>query len=284
MDYYQIRHLSNTDLKQMHRTFLEAFIDYPVPMHLNYSQFESRMLCKLNINFKYSVGAFSGEKLVGFLFNTLNSFQNVATLYNGGTGVLPGHRGNGLTLKMYDYLGAAGVPSAERFLLETLTSNRYAIEAYEKIGFKKKRYFLCFKLGSKIPASDQRTYDARVGSLASWQKYAELDTLEGCFSDSFGQLRYNHKLEKVLECYIENKMAGYLIFQPDQGRISRIAVTPGFRRKGAGTFLISQAYKQSGKRPLYLINVPAEATGLHQFLINKGFENQINQFEMERVV
>lgn len=284
MEHYQIRHLSSTDLKQMHRTFLEAFIDYAVPMQLTYSQFESRMLYKLNINFKYSVGAFSGEKLVGFLFNTFNSFQNIATLYNGGTGVLPGHRGNGLTIKMYDYLCSAGVPSAERFLLETLTSNKHAIKAYEKIGFRKKRYFLCFKLGSKIPAIDHGVYNVRTGSLDCWQKYDELDTIEGCFSNSFGQLRYNHKLEKVMECYIENEMVGYLIFQPDQGRISRIAVAPGFRRKGAGTFLIYQAYKQSGKRPLYLINVPGEATDLHQFFINKGFENQVNQFEMERLV
>ena len=284
MEHYQIRHLSDTDLRQMHRTFLEAFIDYPVPMHLTYSQFESRMLYKLHINFKYSVGAFSGGKLVGFLFNTLNSFQNIATLYNGGTGVLPGHRGNRLTLKMYDYLHSTGILSAKRFLLETLTSNKYAIETYEKIGFRKKRYFLCFKLHSKIPAMNQGEYKVSTGSLDDWQKYAELDTIEGCFSNSFGQLRYNQKLERVLECYLENEMVGYLIFQPDQGRISRIAVAPGFRRKGAGTFLIHQAYILSGKRPLYLINVPAEATDLHQFLINKGFENQVNQFEMERLV
>ena len=268
----------------MHRTFLEAFTDYPVPMQLTYSQFESRMLNKLNINFNYSVGAFSGEKLVGFLFNTFNYFQNVATLYNGGTGVLPGHRGNGLTKKMYDYLFSTPVPSAERFLLETLTSNQYAIEAYDRIGFRKKRYFLCFKLGSKITVKNPGVYDVRTGSLASWQKYAELDSVEGCFSSSFSQLRYNHTLEKVLECYANDEMVGYLVFQPDQGRISRIAVAPGSRRKGAGTYLLFQAYEQSRRRPLYLINIPEEATDLHQFLINNGFENQVNQFEMERLI
>lgn len=281
MSNYQIRSLQHADLRQMHRSFLEAFSDYPVPMQPTYPQFESRMLHKLHINFQYSVGAFSSEKLAGFLFNTGNTFENVPTIYNGGTGVIPGHRRQGLTSRMFSFLLEQPIGGYQRILLETLTTNEVAMRAYEQIGFKRTRFFLCFKLGGRTQIVSKKDYLIKEGTLNMSDTYASFDSVEGCFSDSFQQLGFNRNHERVLECHVEDRLAGYLIIQPEHGRVSRLAVAKDCRRQGVATHLLKSAWEDCGRRPLYFINVPEEAVDVRQFLINLGFENQVDQWEME---
>ncbi len=281
MEKYEFRSLRIDDLKQMHRSFVEAFSDYPVPMQPTPAQFEARMIHKLNIAFRYSIGAFVGENLAGFLLNTLNTFEGLPTLYNGGTGVIPGHRGNGLTRKMYEVVCAGTLPAGTRLLLETLTTNTAALKAYQQVGFRYKRFFLCYKMLARPDAPLVGEFEIRDAEVGRLEDYALFDSTESCFSDSFSQLRYNLPYEKVLECFHGDELVGYLIFQPEPGRISRMAVAPDFRRRGIGSLLIRHAFLLAGKKSLYVINVPEEATGIQHFLASQGFEHQVDQWEME---
>jgi len=119
-------------MPQIHRSFSEAFEDYAVNFDLSYHQFANRLLRKLNIKFDHSIGAFSGDKLVGFLFHTINPYDGKMMAYNGGTGVIPGHRGYGLTKRMYNILiPAIATSEMQAVVLEVLKTNKAAIKAYE---------------------------------------------------------------------------------------------------------------------------------------------------------
>lgn len=283
MNPYQVRPLQSSDLKQMHRSFLEAFSGYPVSMKVSYPVFRERMLRKLNINFDLSFGAFSGEKLVGFVFHSLNDYRGSRTVYNGGTGVIPGHRGQGLAVTLYNAFRPVAKTVAARCLLEVITTNHYAINTYEKAGFERRGLLRCYKLQNApaVEVSKGESFSFATGSLQNTEKYRQLDSMEASFADSFAQLVYNEDAESVLECYSENKLVGYLIFQATSGRITRMAVAPDFRRKGIGGWLMHRAYAVAESKNLTVINVPDEAKNIQDFLLTLGFENQIDQWEME---
>lgn len=283
MKDYQIRPLQMSDMPQMHRSFLEAFSGYPVPMQLSYQVFEKRMLNKLKIKFDLSFGAFSGEKLVGFIFHSENQYKGVTTIYNGGTGVISGHRGHRLSLQLYSAFRNSAQAKAERCVLEAITSNDVAITIYEQIGFRKIGLYHCFKTSSP-PDDRPLTSDnllLQEGSFSHRASYASLDTFETSFSDIFDQIAHNLSSENILECRHDESIVGYIIFQQESGRISRMAVHPSYRRRGIGTFLLREAFKLSQTKGLTVINVPEYATEVIGFLLSVGFENQIDQWEME---
>jgi len=267
----------------MHRTFTEAFEGYPVPMKLTYEQFRERSLKRLNLCFDLSVGAFSSEKLVGFVFHTQNLYHGERVIYNGGTGVIPGHRGNNLTVRMYQKLVAHHPREVRKCVLEVITTNSYAREAYDKAGFQVTKLLKCYKISA-------RPFEAKTllkgvtfneGKLDSNEKYSSFDSYQSSFADSFDQLIFNEKAEKVIECYYDGAVIGYLIFQPSTGRINRIGVSEPHRRKGVGSWLLNEAYRMAGGKPLHVVNVPDEATGIHHFLVAVGFKNELDQWEME---
>lgn len=283
MDNYQIRFLHSDELRQMHRTFTEAFKGYPVPMSLTYYQFRERFLNRLNLRFDLSVGAFSGEKLVGFVFHTQNLYRGELVIYNGGTGVIPGHRGNNLTTRMYQKLIAHRPKEAKKCVLEVITTNSYAREAYDKAGFQETKLLKCYKIS--VQPFEGKTHTEGVtlaeGNLENKEKYRSFDTYPSSFADSYDQLIFNEKAEKVIECLRGGTLIGYLIFQPSTGRINRIGVSEGHRRKGVGSWLLGEAYRLAAGKPLYVVNVPDEAIGIHQFLVAAGFKNELDQWEME---
>jgi ribosomal protein S18 acetylase RimI-like enzyme len=283
MSQYEIRSLQPNDLRQMHRSFLEAFSGYPVPMQLSYSLFEKRILGKLNIRFDLSFGVFSGQKLVGFIFHSLNNYKGVATIYNGGTGVIPGHRGHRLTRQLYRAFQEKALLQAKRCLLEVITVNQVAIKVYEEIGFRKVGFYNCYKLNRPlIPVElNQKEFRISGGSFSRKDLYRKLDSLETSFSDTFDQLVYNIASETFVECVCNDKVVGYIVFQAESGRITRIAVDTGFRRRHIGSRLLYEAYVQSGRKNLTAINIPETAREIAGFLLNAGFENQVDQWEME---
>lgn len=264
----------------MHRSFTEAFEDYAVNFELSYHQFANRLLRKLNIEFDYSMGAFSGDKLVGFLFHTINTYDRKMMAYNGGTGIIPGHRGYGLTKKMYEILiPSIATSGAQAIVLEVLKTNKIAIKTYRQIGFEKIRIFESFRLINEVEMKETRD----LSILKSVDLKAEYETFGNqsvSFGDTFDQLQYNLENERILEAWISNEPVGYIIFQPSLGRISQFAVQKQFRRKGIGTNLIREAQNESLK-PLTVINVHKRDHETIKFLGATGFIHSLTQLEMQ---
>lgn len=277
-----LRPLLSSDFEQLYYSFLESFKNYPVNLLLGKDDFKFRIIERLKINFNYSIGAFSGEKMVAFILHTSGNFNGSEVAYNGGTGVIPYYRGLGLVGHMYavalPLLKAAGLKSV---VLEVLENNISAKKSYTKVGFEVGRYLRGFKLEKNLDLNDSE-YIYKLSAEVEEDLVLKSNDVQSDFMGTDERLIDNTNHEKMIIAKVpnEDEALGYLVIQPKTGRINRFWVAPEARRKGLGTGLIQKAQLLSKNKELVALNVDATNTGACAFLTKMGFENQLNQFEM----
>ncbi|WP_176214734.1 GNAT family N-acetyltransferase [Reichenbachiella faecimaris] len=268
----------------MHRSFVEAFSNYQVNMKMSRDAFEDRMLSKLNINFGLSPGVFSGDKLVGFIFQTINKYEGQLAAYNGGTGVIPGYLGQGLTAKMYEFILPDLISNGvEKCVLEVLIDNEAAIHAYSKVGFKKTKTFQCLMLKDGILKKNaNQTLEIKETRVFSVSEYGSLGEINPSMLDQLSQVRYHLSKETILE-YRENEgLLGYVIFQPKNGRITQLAVHYKYRNQGIGAALLTRAHLLSESKTLSVLNIETKEEGAILFFEALGFARDLQQYEMQK--
>lgn len=273
------RLVSKNDFQKLYDAFCHAFSNYKVDFNLTPEEFDVRLHQKLNIDYGLSAATFDGDELIGFILHTANIYEGIPTAFNGGTGVIPGFRNQRTGEELYEYLlPKIAERSIPRILLEVIDSNEQAIRLYEKIGFTFRRKFLCYKLEDPIFFADldDATKEGNVGHIN--EDFADF---EPSFVDSKNQLLKGS--ETVLVVEHDNEVSGYVAFQPISGRISQIAISQSHRKQGLGETLIKGVLNRT-KKKLTVINVPEDEYGFQIFLSKCGFENQVNQFEMELII
>lgn len=278
-----IRLLVPDDFSQMYRTFIDAFSRYTVKMDLSKEAFRERINAKVSISYGYSVGAFDGEKLVGFIFNSINTYEGKKTAYNGGTGVLQTYWGQGLTKRMYAYiLPMLKRDGIQRCVLEVITTNIKAIKAYEKTGFRRTKRFRCFMLkGQLLPLEKSKELSVSVAKDVDLDFLKKMGTSKPAMLDSYEQLAINLKNETCLLAYCHQEIMGYLIFQHKTGRISQMAVKSEYRKQGIGTALLHGAREITENPSLTILNVEENDITVVDFFKANGFVNELDQYEME---
>ena len=93
-----LRTLGKVPIEDLHATFLEAFSDYLVKIDVPLWKFET-MARRRGMVPEMSLGAFAGDRLVGFIFNGVRQWEGRLTAYDTGTGVVPKFRKNGLVAR-----------------------------------------------------------------------------------------------------------------------------------------------------------------------------------------
>ncbi len=275
----QQRLIDREDFQDLHQAFCHAFSNYKVEFNLTEEEFDVRIHQKLNIDYQLSAGAFDGDQMIGFILHSSNMYEGIPTAFNGGTGVIPGFRNQRTGEELYEFLlPKIAERSIPRILLEVIDTNEQAIRLYEKIGFHFRRKFLCYKLEDSSFFSDVEDTTAE-GSIQDINE--DFADFEPSFVDSKNQLLQGS--ETVLLAKRENEVLGYVVFQPIFGRISQVAISRNHRKEGLGKSLIKGVLNRSNKK-LTVINVPENEYGFQQFLSTCGFENQVNQFEMELII
>ncbi|MDW3212248.1 MAG: GNAT family N-acetyltransferase [Reichenbachiella sp.] len=280
------RTLTKGDMGQMHRSFVEAFSNYQVNMKMSREAFEDRMLYKLNINFDLSPAVFSGDKLVGFIFQTINEYEGQLAAYNGGTGVIPGYLGQGLTAKLYDFITPQlKVEGVEKCVLEVLTDNDQAIKAYTRSGFDKTKTFQCLMLKDGfLKSSFDNSISVKEVREFTIEEYLALGDINPSMLDQLTQVKYHLAKETILECRNADEIEGYIIFQPKNGRITQLAVDNKHRRNGVGTALVSRAHLLSESKTMSVLNIESKHEGIISFFENLGFTKDLKQFEMQKIL
>lgn len=272
------RLINQENFSDLHAAFCQAFSGYKVNLNPSKDEFDRRLHSKLHVDYALSAAAFDGDDMVGFILHTSNIYEGIPTAFNGGTGVIPGFRNQKTGEELYEFLLPKIIEkSLARVLLEVIDTNQKAIRLYEKIGFSYRRKFQCYKL--EKPLKYRTNMTVVEGALSDIND--DFADFEPSFIDSKAQLLRG--AEKTLVIKLEGQVAGYLVFQPTQGRVSQLAVSRLFRHEGVGRALLEAAQKISEKK-LTVINVPEDELGFHHFLIKSGFENQVNQFEMELII
>lgn len=246
--------------------------------------FEDRMLSKLNIQFDLSPGIFSGDKLIGFIFQAVDRYEGKLAAYNGGTGVIPGYHGQGLTTKMYDFiLPEMKKKGVEQCVLEVLTDNEVAIHAYKKAGFEKIKTFQCLMLKDGILKGYHKVLvDVEKVNDYAIDEYLALGEIQPGMLDQLSQIKHHLAKETILEYRKDNELIAYIIFQPSNGRIGQLAVKSEFRRQGIGSSLVYHAYQLSSSKALSVLNIETKVEEVIKFFINLGFNRDLLQFEMQK--
>lgn len=269
------RTLRDDDFDRVLQAFGESFADYVVPFALNADQLRE-INARRGVRLDLSVGAFDGDRLVGF---TLNGFDG-ATAYDSGTGVVPSHRRTGLAKGMLAFiephLRAAG---ARSYLLEVIKTNVRALELYKALGFTITRSFTCWKFegAGNGTGVDIRPTDPDWRALAAFR-----DVAPSWQNNDASMIRARHP-HIVLGAFDGEVLAGYAIVFPRTHELAQLALRRSHRRRGIGSALLAAAMNEADGS-LRVLNVDASDRGIEAFLQARGGAMFIEQYEMSRPI
>ncbi|MGD1845638.1 MAG: GNAT family N-acetyltransferase [Salibacteraceae bacterium] len=273
-----IRNILPAEHHALLATFNQAFSDYTVPVQMDREAF-MRKLTMEGINWNLTVGTFQGNEMVGFILQSSSIVDGIPMAYNSGTGVLPQHRGKGLTLAMYEkvrqYQLEAGI---RQEVLEVITSNAPAIRVYEKMQFQRVRVVTFYRQLATLPHVEIPWSVAFDQVLDSEQKQA-LWTIEPTWQMQMVGLERVRETCLEMSVSQDGQLIGYALLNPTTGRVWHIAVDKAHRRKGIASALIQNA-QQHSEKPLNFLNVDQQAHDLTGFLKHHGFRAELSQYEL----
>jgi ribosomal protein S18 acetylase RimI-like enzyme len=268
-------------IEPLYHCFLQAFLEMDRPIPLSLFDFSARMKDKLGLNPHLSGLMFEENEMVGFVLHAHGECHGKQVVYNGGSGVIPSYRGQGIIKRIYQSLLPTLVDTgSKKVLLEVTTDNLQALRIYESLGFKKKQLYHNFKgtINAISMIQNLRFYESQDFKLERFKDFC--DFLPP-FIDANDRISANWKYERLMEIYHQELVVGFVIFQKHLGRISQIAVRKNMRRKGIGTLLLLQAQRIC-QRELTLMNISEKAISVIDFLKSIGFKKYMDQYEMER--
>lgn len=275
----KIKNLENINSKDILNVFNDSFADYFVPFKLTENELLSKMTSD-KTSLELSVGVFERKKLIAFILHGLGTINNQKVVYNGGTGVIPQKRGRGITKAMYQFsLPILKKRGIDKIILEVISKNIPAIKSYEKIGFKTTRELACFKgiFKPRKPNMDIETDELQNYEWSLMESFWDIDTT---WQNSKYVLNNLRKDNDSRAAFIKGQLVGYVIYCPKGKKIQQIAVHKSYRRQGIATRLIAELAKKHGDS-FSIINIDKKAKNVIRFFESLGFENYIEQLEME---
>lgn len=271
--------LDGIPLSDLTACFNEAFSDYFMKFNATESYLEERWK-GAGIDFSLSTGVMDDGKLVGFIVNGVRDWNGLKTAFNGGTGVVPSHRGNGLTEKMYQFLAPKFSENGIQALtLEVIQENELAIHVYEKVGLKIRRGLYCYggELKVKAPKITQGVVFKKLITPA-WDTFSSFYDMEPAWENKNVAIKTCEELYSFYGVEKNNELIASAIIKDKNLYISQFGVHPDYRTQGVGTFLFSHL---SILYPsLKIINIDASSLGVIKFIESVGLKNSVNQYEM----
>jgi ribosomal protein S18 acetylase RimI-like enzyme len=270
--------LEHTDFKAIADCFNEAFSDYSIPFQLSVEQLKSKMY-KEGMNRSICAGAFKGDKLVGLILHGMKSVDGEKLGYNGGTGVIPNERGQGLTQRMYAYI----IPilrkqNFNKIILEVLSSNVPAIKSYENTGFKLKRKLYSYEGEINVSEFNQEI-NIKISNNFDFEEASLYSETRPSWQHANEALLKTENLNYVL-AYDDNELCGYCTFNPSNHRIQQIAVAKNKRRNKIAHTLVKYVSKNYSSF-ITVINIDESCKTLHPFMKKIGLKYFLEQDEME---
>lgn len=286
---YTFSFLRPEDMSMLHETFLKAFSDYMLPIHLTPEQFNAKVK-REGIVPSFCVGAYAGEEMVGFILTGLGEWKGQPTAYNAGTGVVFAHRGNQLTRRMYELLlPKLRESGTELCLLEVIHKNESAFKVYKNLGFEITRSVDSYRATKEnfvLQAPQIEDVAITLVKMPDWSAYQNFCAYEPTWQNT--AVAYNHfpNGKAFLEARTEtseteaSEVVGYIAFLIENGAVLQLAVHPDFRDRGIGTALLREALRVVTGKALMFINIHTEASGFISFLERRNFTRFLSQYEM----
>ncbi len=270
--------LSGISLERITDAFNQAFSDYFVPMHLSSKQLQRKMYSE-GVDLNVSAGAFDGDQLTGLILHGVDTLMGEKTAYNAGTGVLPSHRGHGLTARLYDFilpgLKAQGFSTIQ---LEVIQKNAPAIRTYEKVGFSITNELPCYK-GELAMEKPGNAWHITEIEEYDWSLFCSFWDWKPSWQNACAALDRLTGTSKAFGVFDQQRLVAYLILNPQTKRIQQFAVDRQYRRQGIATALFGYVAEHVAK-DVTLINLDGRAAGTLGFLQALGLSEFLRQYEM----
>ena len=271
--------LDGIPLSEITVCFNEAFSDYFMKFSATESYLQKRWK-GAGVDFSLSVGVMDDGKLVGFIVNGIRDFNGLKTAFNTGTGVIPSHRGNGFTEKMYQFLAPKFTKNGIQSLsLEVIQENEKAIHVYEKVGLKIIRGLYCYggEIKVELPKSTQDLVFKKL-ETPEWDVFKSFCDFEPAWDNKNIAIKTCKEFLSFYGVEKNNELIAFAIIKDKDLYISQFGVHPDFRNQGVGKFLFS--HLSTLYSSVKIINVDASAVSVIKFIESVGLKNSVNQYEM----
>jgi ribosomal protein S18 acetylase RimI-like enzyme len=276
--------LAGIEFDSLYRTFVEAFSDYVVPIHLMTKEQLRELMTRRGADLSLSVGAFDENQLVAFNLNALDDFCGKRTVYDVMTGVVPSQRRKGIATALFRFsLPALQATNAQQYILEAIQTNPAAVATYRGIGFEISRKFEAFRRESiSIPPISSLSGIEIHPTKMDWTVAQTFWDWLPSWQNSIRSIERSRSEKNVLGAFSNGNLIGYAIAYPSTGDIPQFAVRHSFRRKGVGAALLSAAQNSiPASAAARVINIEAADRGAMDFLRKIGFQNFLGQYEMK---
>jgi ribosomal protein S18 acetylase RimI-like enzyme len=277
------RFLSKEDSRDVHAKLLEAFADYYIPFELTERQFKNHLIMNA-VDLERSVGCFDGEKMVGFSLNGFGEWNGLATVYDAGTGVIPGYRRRGISEAMFRMMMPEfSNQGIEQFLLEVIVQNKAAVNLYRKLGFSVQRELLLLENPGEVLPSTKKAVGVQIAEMPFPQTELFSSFWDGqpSWQNSSEAVQRSMQSKRLLGAFVAGKCVGYIAYSAGRGQVAQIAVNRNFRRRGIGTRLLEEVRAEgSKKQKLQVINLDTAITYAVRFFQKRGFTTRLAQYEM----
>jgi len=260
----EYRSLIGVSFDAMTAAFNDAFSDYDIPARYTVDYLRALVL-RRGYRPDLAVGAFDGDRLVGFVFNCLDG----DAAYNSGTGVVPSHRRHGIARELmqrsFETTRAAG---AATYTLEVIETNHRAASLYRDLGMRTTRRFQCWSYAAKERRRFTELANVHPEQLAPW------------FDFPPSWQNSPASIARAVEPFfaLGDERCTAIVF-PSNGDVPLLAVDPAHRRQGLGRALLDAAATRCAK-PLRILNIDDRVEGVNDFLAHCGATKTIAQLEM----
>ena len=258
-----IRSLTGIGFETLTAAFNDAFSDYDIPAKYTV-EYLTNLVIRRGYRPDLAVGAFDGDRLVGFVFNCLDG----DAAYNSGTGVVISHRRRGIARQLMQR--SIETLPVRRYILEVIDTNKRAAALYRELGFVETRRLQSWKYVAPTLLSVPARAEVPVPQLQRLRAWC--DMTPSWQNDVASILRAS---EPYLTLGDED--AGAVVF-PSNGDVPLLAVRQEARHQGRGHALLDEAARTVGK-PLRIMNVEDRFEG---FLEHCGAQKFVRQLEMAR--
>jgi ribosomal protein S18 acetylase RimI-like enzyme len=283
MGSFDYRTLEDIGTEVLHETFVEAFSDYLVKIDLPLWKFET-MTRRRGMDPAMSLGAFSGDRLVGFILNGVRDWGGRRTAYDTGTGVVPEFRKQGATTGMFlrtlEVLKGKGI---EQYLLEVIKENDPAGNLYRKQGFRTVRGLSCY-LGSREAFEEGEASEVELVKLPvdalGWERLSRFWDFEPSWQNSVDSVMAVPETLRAVTAVAGDQVVGYGIVEPRTGDVPQLAVDRDHRGKGVGRAILGSLAQLAESENLAVINLEETSEAANEFVLAEGFAPYASQYEM----
>ncbi|MHA1473938.1 MAG: GNAT family N-acetyltransferase [Promethearchaeota archaeon] len=293
--------LENIDESDILNTHNSAFSDYQVKMNWTLQQFQN-INKQRGVRYDLSIGAFDGDKLVGFIINGAGDWNNKPTVYDCGTGIIKEYRHKGIgteiLLRLIKLLRDAGIT---QYLLEVIKTNENAYQLYSKQGFEITREFDCViaQIKEIKEIIEERNEDLQVINTDKNFEIIEINELNQpnwdifkifwdktpSWQNSIDSIERNRDVLTILVVNHKTTPVGYAAFDPRNGGIAQFAIHPEYRRRKLGMALLNRIIETCPTATrLTIINIDKELGSFIGFYESLGLKIFVEQYEMMKKI